>query len=70
MSGLYSPFEEKLSIVATGGLQPVFTFHSAGQEGRRRRKSQQLSYIRKSVLARSSILKDECIFYMSAADEE
>ena len=36
MSGLYSPFAEKLSIVATGGLQPVFTFHSAGQEGRRR----------------------------------
>ena len=41
MSGLYSPFEEKFSIVATGGLQPVstcavFTFHSAGQEGRRR----------------------------------
>ena len=36
MSGLYSRFEEKLSIVATGGLQPVFTFHSAGQEGRRR----------------------------------
>ena len=33
-------------------------------------KSQQLSYIRMSVLARSSILKDECIFYMSAADEE
>ena len=37
MSGLYSPFEEKFSIiVATDGLQPVFTFHSAGQEGRRR----------------------------------
>ena len=36
MSGLYLPLEEKFSIVATGGLQPVFTFHSAGQEGRRR----------------------------------
>ena len=36
MSGLYSLFEEKFSIVATDGLQPVFTFHSAGQEERRR----------------------------------
>ena len=36
MSDLYSPFEEKFGIVATDGLQPVFTFHSAGQEGRRR----------------------------------
>ena len=44
MSGLYSPFEEKFRIVATAdGLQPVFsllvpvfTFDSAGQEGRRR----------------------------------
>ena len=36
MSDLYSPFEEKFSIVATGGFQPMFTFHSEGQEGRRR----------------------------------
>ena len=36
MSGLYSPFEEKFGIAATGGLQPVLTFLSAGQEGRRR----------------------------------
>ena len=42
MSGLYSSFEEKFNIVATGGLQPVFilapvfTFHSAGQDGRHR----------------------------------
>ena len=36
MSSLYSPFEEKFSIVATVGLQPVFTYHSAGQEGQRR----------------------------------
>ena len=41
MSGMCLSFGEKFSIVATGGLQPVFTcasvyFHSAGQEGRRR----------------------------------
>ena len=36
MSSLFSPFEEKFRFVATGGLQPVFTYHSAGLEGRRR----------------------------------
>ena len=32
MSGLYSAMEKKFSIVATGSPQPVFIFHSAGQE--------------------------------------
>ena len=69
MSGLYSPFEEKLSTVATGGLQPVLTFHSAGQEGRRRFIEWEITKAYIYQEERSSILKDEFIFYPSAADE-
>ena len=49
----------------------MFTFHSARQKDDvvlLNGKSQQFPYNRKSVLARSSILKDECIFYLNAAD--